>query len=324
VFRILGFTAAVAALLLSSTVVRAAGLAPTLPTTVTASTSSSEVVVGTAVTVSGAVVPPGVDAVRTLSLEFRTADGWRRVAGGATDASGMYTLRVPTDWYGPHVLRVRAPATAEADQGVSDTRTVTVTPGYDPQGASTAWRAFDHRPRWDPCRTVPFRTNLGRAPAGGRKLVLSAFRKVHAATGLRFTHTGSTTRVPFADVPVAKQFLSRGLVIAWTTPRKVPQLAGATAGVGGSSSISTNGGPYQYRYGGVSIDATQKLPVKGFGDGQSIGALLLHEIAHTIGLDHTGATSQIMHPQLQDSFRGRYEAGDLSGLRSVGAAQGCF
>jgi hypothetical protein len=77
-------------------------------------------------------------------------------------------------------------------------------------------------------------------------------------------------------------------------------------------------------YGGVAVDATQRLPAKGFAAGQSTGALLLHEIAHTVGLDHVGATSQLMYPRLQNTFKARFEAGDLAGLQAVGASRGCL
>jgi len=76
-------------------------------------------------------------------------------------------------------------------------------------------------------------------------------------------------------------------------------------------------------YGGVVVDAGARLS-GGFGKGKTIGALLLHEIGHAMGLDHAGATSQIMYPSLQSGFRGRYEAGDLAGLHALGAEQGCL
>ena len=100
--------------------------------------------------------------------------------------------------------------------------------------------------------------------------------------------------------------------------------AGSTAGIGGAISTSVNGGPWRYVRGGVAIDATQKLPAKGFGKGASPGTLLLHELAHALGLDHVRTASQVMYPSLRSTHRGRFEAGDLAGLRAVGAAQGCF
>lgn len=301
-----------------------AAVAGPLPTVVTAETSAANVVVGTKVTLSGTVTPPGLVDARPVVLQLQTATGWRELGRMATDSSGAFTFHVLIDWYGDHVLRVVAPATLELSEGASPPRTVSVTPTYAPRGSSSAWKRFASQARWDPCTVVQYRTNLRRAPKGALKLVTRAFSKVHAATGLTFHRAGRTKKVPFSGGPDRKQFLASGLVIAWTTPKVVRALAGSTAGVGGATSHSVNGGPWRYVYGGVSLDATQKLPVKGFREGRSVGSLLLHEIAHALGLDHVGEKSQLLFPVLQSTSRGRYEAGDLAGLRAVGAEQGCF
>jgi Matrixin len=295
-----------------------------LPTVVTAQASADKVAVGTKVTLSGAVTPPDVVAPRTAVLQLQTGTGWRELGRSATDAAGNYAFAVPTDWYADHVLRVVAPATATFAEGASPLRTVSVTPTYTPRGSASAWKQFDSKARWDPCSVVEYRTNLRRAPKGALKLVNRAFTIMHEATGLSFRRAGGTKKVPFSGGSDKKQFLASGLVVAWTTPKAVRALRGNTAGIGGATSRSVNGGPWKYAYGGVSIDATQKLPAKGFRKGQSTGALLLHEIAHAMGLDHVHAKSQIMYPTLQRTFQGRFEAGDLAGLRAVGAEQGCF
>ena len=322
-----GVAGAVAAVLLALTV----GLGPStggaaqaaVPTVVTASVSAKRVVAGHAATISGAVTPPGLEP-RTVVLQLETATGWEKVRQTTASALGDYTMNVPTDWYDRHVLRVVAPATDTAAEGMSERQVVKVVPAYDPRGKKSQWNRFNPLARWDPCRTLPYWTNLKLAPANGRKLVKQAFRKIHAATGLRFKRSGSTTKVPFSTGPDSSQHVAYGLVIAWSTPRKVPGLSGSTAGLGGSTAQRVGNDPWRYVYGGAVFDATQKLPVKGWGKGKSTGALLLHEIAHALGLDHVQARTQIMYPSQQSGFRGRYEAGDLNGLHKVGAAQGCF
>ncbi len=298
--------------------------AGSLPTAVTAQTSAESVALGTRVTVSGTVTPQDLVAPREVVLQFRTGTGWREMARMATDATGGYMFPVPTDWYGDHVLRVVAPLTVAFAEGVSELRTVSVTPQYPPRGSSSAWKLFPNSARWDPCTVVEYRTNLGRAPKGTLRLIDRAFRIVHAATGLTFRHAGATRKVPFSGGSEQKQFHTRGLVVAWTTPKVVRALTGSSAGVGGAISQSVDGGAWRYVRGGVSIDATQRFPVRGLRKGQSTGALLLHEIAHAMGLTHVQAKSQLMYPSLRRTHRARYEAGDLAGLRAVGAAQGCF
>ena len=293
-----------------------------VPTVVTAVPSASDVPAGTEVTISGTVTPPGPEP-RTVVLQLATGAGWQQVRTAEADAAGTFQLRAPTDWYGAHVLRVVAPATSTAGSGTSPERTVTVHPRYDPRGRSGAWNRFSPPARWDPCRTVAYRTNLRKAPRGSAKLVKRAFAQVHAATGIRFRAAGSTRKIPFTTRPDSTQHLAAGLVVAWATPRQVPGLRGSTAGLGGSTAQRAGDGPWRYVYGGVAVDATARLS-RGFGKGKTIGALLLHEIGHAMGLDHAGATSQIMYPALQSGFRGRYEAGDLAGLHALGAEQGCL
>lgn len=290
---------------------------------VTASVSDTRVKLRTKVTVSGTVTPPDTEP-RPVELEFQTATGWVRVRRTLSGPSGDYSMRVPTDWYGKHVMRAVAPATANAPAGVSPTQSTTVIPRYDPRGKKTSWKRFTPLARWDPCRTVEYRTNFRVAPDSAPKLVRRAFKLAHEATGLTFKRVGSTTKVPYASGPDSGTHLDYGLIVAWSTPKRVPGLAGSTAGLGGSTAVSSNGGPWRYVYGGAVIDARQKLPVSGFSKGQSTGALLLHEIAHALGLTHVSVRSQIMYPSLQSTFRGRYENGDLGGLHELGAAQGCL
>jgi hypothetical protein len=297
----------------------ATGTGP-LTTTVTAETSARSVVVGTEVTISGAVTPTDVDASRAVVLELRTANGWREAGRGSTDLAGTYTLQVPTDWYASHELRVVALGIPIAQAGVSDVQTVAVTPSYQPRGSSSAWKRFPSQARWDPCTVVEYRTNLHRAPKGSLAQIRRAFAVVHAATGLSFRRAGSTNKVPYSRAPEKQQFPTAGLVVAWTTPQVVPSLAGSTAGFGGSTFRSVDGGPWRYIYGGVSIDATQVAAPNG----PRTSTLLLHEIGHVMGLTHVSAGSQIMHPYLLPSHRARYEAGDLAGLQALGAEQGCF
>ena len=296
--------------------------AGTVPTVVTAVVSASDVTVGTAVTVSGTVTPTDSGS-RSVVLQLATDTGWRPVREATTDAAGTYQVPAPTDWYGAHVLRVVAAATATAQEGTSNDQTVTVHPRYSPRGSSDAWNRFSPPARWDPCRTVGYRTNLRKAPSGSAKLVKRAFGQVRAATGIRFKALGSTTKIPFTTKADSTQHLDSGLVVAWATPRQVPGLRGSTAGIGGSTAQRVGDGPWRYVYGGVAVDATARLK-GGFGKGQTLGALLLHEIGHAMGLDHTSATSQIMYPSLQSTFRGRYEAGDLAGLHALGAEKGCL
>ena len=80
----------------------------------------------------------------------------------------------------------------------------------------------------------------------------------------------------------------------------------------------------------VVLDARRDLP-GGFGPGPRVGTLgtwgqvLMHELGHTLGLDHPSGLdkAQIMFPETTYK-EARWGAGDLAGLRRLGSASGCF
>jgi len=153
---------------------------------------------------------------------------------------------------------------------------------------------------------------------------------MHQATGLRFAYHGSTTIVPqsfFDSYPT-----DSALVIAWAKPEQSPLLTQGGAsplGVGGSAWTfgfrdATGADVSRIRSGHVVIDSTQQdQSPAGFGLGKTRGELLMHEIGHAVGLQHTSDTRQIMYPSMQ-SGRARWGAGDLAGLAGLGANQGCL
>jgi predicted Zn-dependent protease len=55
-----------------------------------------------------------------------------------------------------------------------------------------------------------------------------------------------------------------------------------------------------------------------------MGALLLHELGHVVGLGHTPDSAQIMYPDLRPMSSAQYQPGDLGGLARLGATQGCL
>jgi predicted Zn-dependent protease len=68
---------------------------------------------------------------------------------------------------------------------------------------------------------------------------------------------------------------------------------------------------------------TNSLP-GGYGSGETRGQLLLHELGHAMGLEHTSAKSQIMYPTLLNRSRTTYGDGDRTGLDKLGRQAGCI
>ncbi|HVX52923.1 matrixin family metalloprotease [Nocardioides sp.] len=181
--------------------------------------------------------------------------------------------------------------------------------------------------RWNPCAPIPYRVNLGGTSRRNLHVVERAIKQVARATGFTFVYAGSTRSVPFArGRSAARQIPGQGLVIAWTTPRRVPALAGDVVGIGGpGASYHRDQTGWEITSAGVAIDraAAAHLP-RGMVDGPSLMSLLLHELGHAMGLGHVASKSEVMHEGLGPWSRPHYGPGDLAGLAALGAARGCF
>ena len=162
-------------------------------------------------------------------------------------------------------------------------------------------------------------------PVGALGDVKEAVRRVSEASGLRFVYAGTTSYVPYREGPGDKQVADADLTIAWAPPRLVPKLAGDTLGLGGYGPGIDRGAWVQIIDGYVVLDSTARLPggFAGGGRQSTRGGLLLHELGHAMGLGHVDDERQVMYPLILP-HAAQYASGDLRGLASVGAAQGCF
>ena len=170
--------------------------------------------------------------------------------------------------------------------------------------------------RWNPCVGLHYSINASKAPAGGVEDLQEAIRRVGSATGINFVYDGPTTAVPNNGDN------STVTVIAWAAPGESNMLTGNAAGIGGASGISS-GGYIRLTRGFVVIDSTRNV-APGFGGGVTQGALLMHELGHMVGLDHSGDQAQIMYPSVTSRTPADWGAADRNGLAEVGANKGCL
>ena len=170
--------------------------------------------------------------------------------------------------------------------------------------------------RWNPCAPVHYSVNASKAPAGGEADLQEALRRVGSATGINFVYDGPTTAVPNNGDG------STATVIAWAAPGESNMLTGNSAGIGGASGISS-GGYIRITKGFVVIDSTRTV-APGFGGGVTQGALLMHELGHMVGLDHSGDQAQIMYPTVTSRTPADWGIGDRNGLAELGANKGCL
>ena len=274
--------------------------------------------------VSGVLDRAATQEGRSVRMELSTPNGWMPLpTRGVTDARGDYSLKVPASWYYRGKVRTTVSGSdTHAPAQSTSTASVTVRPPYAPRGTSSAWSHLTRDPdaRWNPCRVITFKVNPTGGPRRAVVQVKQALGKVAAATGLRFDYTGTTSAIPWRTDGRGRDSSGAALTVAWASPRQVRPLEGATAGWGGGWYLDG-----EITAGGIALDRTGTSSVKnGFGSGATWGALLLHELAHVMGLGHVAENKQLMYPSIQPSTIGRFEAGDLAGLSDQGAMNGCL
>lgn len=192
--------------------------------------------------------------------------------------------------------------------------------------------------RWNPCTPISYRVNASLASAGALADAQEAIARVAGASGLTFLYKGATTAIPSGGSQGPTD--DAALIIAWVTPGTTSHLSqaeteGGTAGKGGGSwsggyHNQTGNPTLLITSGFVVLDAKSALE-PGFGPGPdyglqgSRGQALMHEIGHAVGLGHPTIedSSEIMSGTMthKDATWG---AGDLTGLRLVGATNGCL
>ena len=179
--------------------------------------------------------------------------------------------------------------------------------------------------RWDPCRPIAYVVQSGWIPEAGRRDLAEALRRLSAASGLQFVDEGDTDEMPSSD-RLAYQPERYGkrwapLLIAWVPPATTDLgLGGGVQGVSVAVAVPTRRGPSLVS-GQVVLDADHRL-APGFGAGSTDGEVLLHELAHAIGLGHVLDPTQVMFSSTSNS-ESQFGAGDREGLTALGAAAGC-
>jgi hypothetical protein len=221
--------------------------------------------------------------------------------------SAVVRVRLVRDQLGSplHAVTTAAPATA----------------GWSPSYVDDKGRPA----RWDPCAPIHYVVNPGWLPVGGRSDLAAALSRLSKASGLHFVDDGDTDERP-SQARAAYQPARYGkrwapLLIGWFPPAETDLgLGHGVAGMTIAVAIpGSNGGSIVT--GQVALDADRQLPA-GFGPGVSDGEVLLHELAHAVGLGHVLDATQVMYPQTTNS-ESQYGAGDRAGLAAVGRPAGC-
>ena len=193
---------------------------------------------------------------------------------------------------------------------------------------------------FDACHSIHYRVRVGRGPLNGLSLIRDAVAKVEAATGLRFVYDGPTDQAPTQASlypkrepswyvpmdPVIIGWFGRNETDLWVqggggrVGRREPNILGEMVPV-----MATFRSGQKLRVSGaILLDPSDTLVTLApwFGSGKTIGNVLLHELAHLVGLDHVNSTAEQMNAGLSDSAPNGFGPGDRRGLWSVGAVRG--
>jgi len=310
---------------------------------VVASARIGTVQVGKKIRIVGSVTTR--HAKRPLTLTERKHRKWKVIARKKSNRVGAYKFKVPAGGKAKvrvfrvetkrfHGLRggttralkirvVAAPPTAPTDFDAPEF----LPAGYVGAGTTAyglGWKVYDGGARWNPCRTIRWAYNPTGEKYAALPDVQRAFARLAGISGLRFRYVGGTPWRYLGNLnDPAFPASTADIAVGWANEAELPTLAGNTVGYGGWSGGTIQGADVLYKInrGYLILDNGATLQ-PGF-DQVGWGSVSMHEIMHSLGLDHAGEPVQMMYPELtaQNVNPG---AGDITGLGKVGSASGCL
>lgn len=169
---------------------------------------------------------------------------------------------------------------------------------------------------WDRDVSVIFRIAKRDARPSMFAIIKEAFRRARVQTRIQFRYGGRTASSEPGGTPDQPVVL-----VDFGTSRNHPRLAkyrGEGVYAVGGPLLIMHGATGTFTGGQVTIDVqTTRGLGGGFRHGQ-LGATMLHEIGHVLGLAHVNAPGQLMAPgRIRANISGWFHDGDLRGLRRL-------
>lgn len=195
---------------------------------------------------------------------------------------------------------------------------------YDTEGNPTGFHS--------PCEPIRYEVNPANEPPGAREILEAAIQSMRYYTGLEFEFVGETDEVIQKDELIPPVNPPSTLLINYFPTEEFQALprdetyehVEEVAGWGGPRSYqSLNEGKKQYfALGGtIALDASyieDDVVEAAWGEpqGRVAFSIMIHELAHVVGLDHVDDKSEIMNAEASDVFS--FQNGDQEGLAIAG------
>ena len=188
---------------------------------------------------------------------------------------------------------------------------------------------------YDPCQPIPYVVRNVGAPPEGQQLIDEALAMISSASGLTFVAEGPTDEPPSRDDEERQlyQYDRYGdriapVLVAWSNADESPELGSEdggeseTLGYAYSDAVyatddDSDAAPMVYATGEVVLDAPDLQWELDEGSGyEYVRAVIAHELAHLVGLDHVEDPGELMNPMIDELVA--FGPGDLQGLAILG------
>jgi hypothetical protein len=182
--------------------------------------------------------------------------------------------------------------------------------------------------RWNPCAPIHYVLSRAGLTEGAIDDVHGAIARISDVTGIEFAYDGLTDEEPSrrrrSYQPGRYGDRWAPVLIAWVHPDQtdIPfSDEGHDAAAVASPQLPGNGGEDVYVSGWVAVDVEDPNP-SGFTLPGMQGPVVLHELAHVLGLGHAESNGNLMEPS--GGGVTTFGPGDLAGLEHLGRDAGCL